>query len=487
MILILITGLNYFEGEYMMTNYIINKLTELKKEDIVSFHVPGHKSGKIYDRLGYREILENIYTLDTTEIEGTDNLHSPQEIIKLSQDRASKVFKSDRSIYLVNGTTCGIQASIMSVCKPKSKIIVNRDCHQSVINACILGDVTPIYVKSHVCKETNILKGVTPDSVKEVIDNNLDAKAIILTYPTYYGKTYDLKDICDYAHSKEMVVIVDEAHGAHLDLSDILPSYAINLVSDIVIQSTHKTLPSFTQSSMIHIKGNRVDYKKLMSILKIIESSSPSYLLISSLELAIDIYENHGKELMIEILSYIDSLKLKFKNIKGIRIHNDMDETKLFISLKELGINGYELDDILRNKYRIQAELCNHYGVLLIATIGNSKEDFNRLETALKEIISKCESSDFIEETYYPSTIPEMRLTPREAFYKDKKRVKINDAVGKISGEYIIPYPPGISLISPGEIITQEIITYIHQGIKNGMIVSGIKDSNLEFIDIIEN
>lgn len=469
-----------------MTNYIIDKLIELKNEDIVSFHVPGHKAGKIFDKLGYKNILEKIYTLDTTEIDGTDNLHNPEEMIKKSQDRASRVFNSDRTIYLVNGTTCGIQSAIMSTCEPKSKIIVNRDCHQSVINSCILGDVTPVYVESEICKETNRLKGVTYDNVKSIIDNNLDAKAVILTYPTYYGSIFDLKEICDYAHSKEMVVIVDEAHGAHLELSDRLPSSAINLGADIVIQSTHKTLPSFTQSSMIHIKGNRINYKRLMSILKIIESSSPSYLFMSSLELAVDIYEKHGKYLMSELLNEIDNFKLKFKDT-NIRIHNDMDETKIFISLREIGINGYDLDDILRNKYKIQAELCNHYGVLLIATIGNSKDDFKRLETALKEIISKYKRQDLIEETYYPSIIPKMKLSPRDAFYKDKKRVKINDAIGKVSGEYIIPYPPGISLISPGEIITQEIITYIHQGIKNGMIVSGLKDSKLEFIDIIEN
>ena len=469
-----------------MRNYIVDKLEQLRDEDIISFHVPGHKMGKIFDKLGYNNILEKIYTLDTTEIEGTDNLHNAKEVIKQSQERASRVFNSDKTIYLVNGSTCGIQAAIMSTCPPKSKIIVNRDCHQSVINSCILGDITPVYIDSEICRETNILKGINYSKAKEIIDNNLDAKAIILTYPTYYGETYNLRDICNYAHDKDMIVIVDEAHGAHLELSDRLPKSAINLGADIVIQSTHKTLPSFTQSSMVHIKGNRVDYNKLLSILRIIESSSPSYLFMSSLELAVDIYEKHGKELMESLLNNIDKFKDKFKSNHDVYIYNEMDKTKIFISLKNIGMTGYELDEILRSEYKIQCELSNHYGVLLICTIGNEEEDFICLETALKDILNKYKNKGAIEDTDYPVSIPKMKLTPREAFYKEKKRVKLKDSIGKISGEYIIPYPPGISLISPGEIISEEIITYIHQGIKNGMIVSGIKDTNLEFIDIIE-
>lgn len=469
-----------------MRNYIVDKLEQLRDEDIISFHVPGHKMGKIFDKLGYNDILEKIYTLDTTEIEGTDNLHNAKEVIKQSQERAARVFNSDKTIYLVNGSTCGIQAAIMSTCPPKSKIIVNRDCHQSVINSCILGDITPVYIDSEICRETNILKGVNYSKAKEIIDNNLDAKAIILTYPTYYGETYNLQDICNYAHDKDMIVIVDEAHGAHLELSDRLPKSAINLGADIVIQSTHKTLPSFTQSSMVHIKGNRVDYNKLLSILRIIESSSPSYLFMSSLELAVDIYEKHGKELMESLLNNIDKFKDKFKSNHEVYIYNEMDKTKIFISLKNIGMTGYELDEILRSEYKIQCELSNHYGVLLICTIGNEEEDFICLETALKDILNKYKNKGAIDDTDYPVSIPKMKLTPREAFYKEKKRVKLKDSIGKISGEYIIPYPPGISLISPGEIISEEIITYIHQGLKDGMIISGIKDSNLEFIDIIE-
>ena len=469
-----------------MSKLIIEELNNIVDNKLISFHVPGHKLGKIYDKLNYTNILNKIYSMDTTEIPGTDNLHSPEGIIKESQERASEVFKSDETYFLINGSTCGIQAAIMALCPPKSKIIANRDCHQSVINACILGDIDPVYINSEVDKDTNILKGINIDDAIKVIDSNLDAKAIILTYPTYYGMTYDLKRVCDYAHSKDIAVIVDEAHGAHLGLSEELPKTALEEGADIVIQSTHKTLPSFTQSSMIHIQGDRVNKEQLLSILKIIESSSPSYMLMASLEIAVDIYNKYGTKLMNELLNNIDKLKNSFKENNGIEFYETDDKTKIFISTINMGLIGYELETILREEYNIQVELSNYYGSLLICTIGNDNNDFKSLETALNEISEKYRTNRNIEKIEYPNNIPVKKLTPREAFYKEKKSVKIYESVGKICGEYIIPYPPGISLTSPGEIITNEIIDYMLFCKEKGMNVSGLKDSNLGQIQIIE-
>ncbi|MBC5997981.1 aminotransferase class I/II-fold pyridoxal phosphate-dependent enzyme [Romboutsia ilealis] len=469
-----------------MSKLIIEELNSIVDKKLISFHVPGHKLGKIYDKLNYKNTLNKIYSMDTTEIPGTDNLHSPEGIIKESQERASEVFKSDKTYYLINGSTCGIQAAIMALCPPKSKIIANRDCHQSVINACILGDIDPVYINSEIDKNTNILKGINIYDAIKVIDSNLDAKAIILTYPTYYGMTYDLKRICDYAHSKDIVVIVDEAHGAHLGLSEELPKTALEQGADIVIQSTHKTLPSFTQSSMIHIQGDRVNEGRLVSILKIIESSSPSYILMASLEIAVDIYNKYGTKLMDELLNNINKLKNSFKENNNIEFYDTNDKTKIFISTINMGLIGYELETILREEYNIQVELSNYYGSLLICTIGNDSNDFKSLETALNEISEKYRANKSIEKIEYPNNIPVKKLTPREAFYKNKKSVKIYESIGKICGEYIIPYPPGISLTSPGEIITKEIIDYILFCKEKGMNVSGLKDSNLGQIQIIE-
>lgn len=470
-----------------MKNVINDKLQEILNQELISFHVPGHKNGRIYERLGYKDIVTNLYKTDTTEIFETDNLHSPEGIIKQSQERASKVFKSEKSFYLVNGSTCAIEAAIMSCCRPKTKILINRDCHQSAINACILGDIDPVYIKGNICEKTNTIQGVDSEDVINLIDNNPDIDVIFLTYPSYYGMTFDLGKICDYAHKKNKIVIVDEAHGAHLGLSDKLPKTALEQGADIVIQSIHKTLPSFTQSSIIHIQGNRVNENNLKRFLRIVQSSSPSYMLMSSLELAVDIYEKYGYKLMDNLLIEIDKFEKKSAEIEGISVFNGDDTTKIFISFRDIGIKGYELENILRYKYKIQVELANYYGVLLICSIANESSDFENLYNALKDISIKYKTKNKLENIDYPNIIPKKYLSPREAFYKDKKLVDLDESIGKISAEYIIPYPPGISLTSPGEIITKEVVDYILLCKKYGMNVSGLKDDSLKTIEIVEN
>lgn len=469
-----------------MNTPIIDSLRKIVDDNIISFHMPGHKKGAIYKMLGYEDILENLYKLDTTEIPGTDNLHSPEECIKESLKRASEVFKSDKTFYLVNGSTCGIEAAIMASVNPKEKIILNRDCHQSAINSCIIGDIDPIYVNPSINKDSNTLSGVSFNDVKRVIDSNLDAKAVFLTYPTYFGDVFDLKSICSYAHEKGMTVIIDEAHGAHLGLSEKLPDTALSQGADIVIQSTHKTLPSFTQSSMIHIKGNRIDINKLTNMLRITESSSPSYLLMASLDIAVDIYEKNGFDLMDKLLSNIDEFKSELYKLKNIKVDESKDYTKIFLNTKKLGITGHELENILRENYNIQVELSNYYGVLLIATIGNTKDEFLKLKDVLFEIDKIYKKESYLKSVSYPIKLPKKILSPREAFYMDKKNVKIENSIGKISGEYIIPYPPGVSLVSPGEEITREVIDYIIECKSKGMNVNGVKDSELRFIQVID-
>lgn len=469
-----------------MNTPIIDSLRKIVDDNIISFHMPGHKKGAIYKMLGYQDILENLYKLDTTEIPGTDNLHSPEECIKESLKRASEVFKSDKTFYLVNGSTCGIEAAIMASVNPKEKIILNRDCHQSAINSCIIGDIDPIYVNPSINKNSNTLSGVSFDDVKRVIDSNLDAKAVFLTYPTYFGDVFDLKSICSYAHEKGMTVIIDEAHGAHLGLSEKLPETALSQGADIVIQSTHKTLPSFTQSSMIHIKGNRININKLTNMLRITESSSPSYLLMASLDIAVDIYEKNGFDLMDKLLSNINEFKSELYKLKNIKVDESKDYTKIFLNTKKLGITGHELENILRENYNIQVELSNYYGVLLIATIGNTKDEFLKLKDVLFEIDKIYKKEYHLKSVSYPIKLPKKILSPREAFYMDKKNVKIENSIGKISGEYIIPYPPGVSLVSPGEEITKEVIEYIIECKSKGMNVNGVKDSELRFIQVID-
>ncbi len=466
---------------------IIDKLNDIKNSEIISFHVPGHKNGKIFERLGYSDFKNNIVNIDTTEIPGTDNLHFPEEIIKKSQEIAANVFKSDHTFFLVNGTTCGIQAAIMSVCSLKDKIIVNRDCHQSVINTCILGDIEPIYVNPDIDKKNGISLGVKLDHIEKLIEKDDSIKVVLITSPTYYGINTDIKSISEYLHKKNKILIVDEAHGSHIGLSDRLGVSAIEQGADISIQSTHKTLPSFTQASMLHVKSDRVDINRLKSFLRIVQSSSPSYIMMSSIEISVQIYKRHGKELMEELIDNIDKTKDYIKKLNNIYLYEykNKDITKMYIITTSLNRSGYQIENILREKYKIQVELSNPYGVLLICTIGNDKNDFKKLRQALSYIDNEMGDKDLLE-IDYPNYIPEKAFNPREAFYSNKKSIPIKDAIGKICAEYIIPYPPGISLLSPGEIITKEIIEYVHKCKSIGMNITGIEDENLDFIKIID-
>lgn len=492
--------------------FFINRgLNKILEEGIVSFHMPGHKNGNLYNKLNYSNILSNLYKTDTTEIPGTDNLHSPEGIIEKSILKAQETFESGKTYFLINGSTCGIEATIMAICNPSEKLILSRDSHQSAVNACILGDIVPIYIKSQIDKYTNIQRGNTFESVKIMIDKNPDAKALFLTYPTYYGITFELEKMINYAHEKGITVIIDEAHGAHLGLSEKLPKTALQCGADIVIQSTHKTLPAFTQSSMMHIskkaiENKSIDTDRIEKMLKMTETSSPSYILMQSLEIAVEIYNQYGNELMEELINNIYDFKrrvkkiksdyelknkLKNKNLDFFSIYNENDLTKVFISSLEVGLTGYEFEEILRKEYDIQVELSNYSGVLLITTIGNEKEDFEKFEKALINIYEKSldEEREKIEPVDYPyEIIPELAITPRTAFYsRNKKNVKIEDAVGMICGENIVPYPPGVCMIAAGEIIPKEIMDYLKYCKQKGMEITGVKDSNFEYIQVIDN
>ncbi len=401
-------------------------------------------------------------------------------------DRASKVFRSDKSYFLTNGTTCGIYSAIMGVCNPKDKMIVNRDCHQSVINASILGDVDLVYGFCDIHENLSTVLNV--ENFINLIEENKDAKAILVTYPTYYGETFDLEKVCIKAHENNMIVIVDEAHGSHLGLSEDLPKSALSLGADIVIQSTHKTLTSFTQSSILHIKSDKVDSNRVENFLRIFQSSSPSYLLMTSLEISVDIYDKYGIELMKDLLNEIDKFKKYFVDNSDISIKNECDKTKIFIQIES--ICGYDLEEILRFEYDIQVELSNYYGVLLISSIGNDDSDFLKLRNALINIMKNNKKDKILDIDLEKvklglKNIPSKKFLLKESFYKTKKSVKIEDSINEVCGEFVIPYPPGVSIISPGEIITQEIIDTIMFYKKFNFSINGMKDSNLEYIEVI--
>lgn len=480
----------------MKEPFLLNKLLRIHQGNIISFHTPGHKNGKIFDKVFLKEFKNQLPYIDTTEIIGTDNLHNPKGIIKKAQEEAKEVFKSEETYFLINGSTCGIYSMIMGTTSPGDKIIIDRNCHQSVINAIILGELTPEYLYPEMDIENAIALGISPAMVEKKVMENPDAKAVVITYPTYHGIASDLKKIAEIVHRYDKVLLVDEAHGAHLGLSEELPMAALECGADVVVQSTHKTLPTLTQASMLHLQGGRIDREKIRFMLRLHQSSSPSYILMASLDLAVNIYKNHGKRLMEELLHNIKIFKSKIKEIEEISLMKDnivgkygikaIDITKLWISIKNNKINGYELENILRKKYHIQMELSNIYGILALTTIGNDKEDFEGLLMALADITEKKEEKANKNMPCFLYPMAKRVYTPREALYRKKQKMRLEESIGYISGEYLTPYPPGVPILIPGEIIDENMIRYVREMIFRGIEIIGLKDQNCEFIEVID-
>lgn len=478
---------------------IIDKLLKLNRQDIVSFHVPGHKNGRTYDKILYKNFKDVLYKLDTTEIPGTDNLHDAKEIIMESQRRASEVFKSEETFFLVNGSTSGIYSMIMASTSPGDKILVDRNCHQSVINACILGDLVPIYIYPDVDEKRGIAMGILSGEIETQLKKHSGIKVVMLTYPTYYGVACDLKKIEKIVHKYDKILLVDEAHGAHLGLSKKLPPPALSCGADAVVQSTHKTLPSFTQSSMLHIQGNRIDRDRLKFMLRMHQSSSPSYLLLSSLDFAVMVYKTEGKQLMKALLENIKNFRQEAKEIEGIDIMegnvtegkkaDSMDITRIYIGFEN--IMGYELEQKLRKDLNIQMELSDRRGVLGVTSIANTAQDFDKLLNALNKIskdikgrkIEQLQGTALKDNPAFENI--KQVFAPKEALYKNRKKVPFIKSHGYVSGEYITPYPPGVPLVMPGEKINNGIIQQVIYIINNGGKVLGLNDSIYRWIEVI--
>lgn len=343
--------------------YILEGLEKLLSENLTRFHTPGHKGKDCFPNI----LKENVQEIDFTEIPGSDNLHHAQEMIYQSEKRAARVFKAQRSYFLINGTTVGIQASILSVCNPGDKILVPRNCHRSVWSALIFGDIIPVYIAPQVHPKTGIALSISPEEVQRKLKQNPEIKAAIITYPSYYGTCSDIEKISKILHNENKLLLVDEAHGAHFVLHDQLPITALDAGADIAVQSTHKLLSSFTQSSMLHVGSNAICIERLEMFLSLLQSSSPSYLLMASLDFATKQAEKLGYKRWDDIIKWNKNVYNEIKNKTsmiplGIDIIGkygvvDFDVSRLLINVSPIGLKGIEVDQILRRRYGIQVEL----------------------------------------------------------------------------------------------------------------------------------
>lgn len=470
---------------------IFSALKEYIKEDVIPFDVPGHKNGVPSNEL--REYLgEEIFKFDVNSKINLDNLINPTGVIKDAQKLMANAFGVSEALLLVNGTTIGIQTMIMSVCKPGDRIIIPRNVHKSVLNALILCGIIPVYVEPEISHEYGIFLNIHEKKIMDAIRENSDCKAILLINPTYYGVTTNIKPIIDEAHKNNMIVLVDEAHGSHFYFNDKFPNPAMKLDADISCVSLHKTGGSLTQSSVLLINAKRVDAKKVKTTLNILQTTSASYILMSSLDVARKELVLKGNEKLDKVLDL--SIKAR-EGIKSLGSYSILDETdinrynmgaldisKLCICVKGIGISGFEAVNILRTECKIQMELGDMYNILAIISLGDSEENIDKLISGLKYIKDHYENSESLNYNFEKQKIPKAILTPREAYFMDKKYIAVEDSVGKISGDTIIIYPPGIPIVSLGEEINKEIAQYILDMIKQKVEVIGIINGEIAVV-----
>jgi len=466
---------------------LFNALKKYISDRPTPFHMPGHKLGKGFPA----DFLENIAALDLTEIAGTDNLHFPSGPIKEAQDLAAEAFGSKNSFFLVNGSTCGIHAIIMTICKPGDKLIVSRDCHKSVIGGLMLAGASPVYIRPEFNYDFGISAVVKVSEIENALRLHPDAAGVLITRPNYYGICSDIRAIAELVHSYGKVLAVDEAHGAHLKFHSALPESAMEAGADICVQSAHKTLAAFTQGAYLHVGSSRIELEKLKFYLRLLQTSSPSYIIMASLDVAREIMQRKGKEGLDQLINSIKGFKSKIEK-GGLPVTclsyvegGETDITRLVINVRGLGRTGFETDRKLREKYNIQVEMSDLCNIVCITTPADSTQDLEMLYRALEEIAMARKDGFF---TKYPEQlpieIPEQKLEPGKAMSSRGEEIALNDAAGRISRCVITPYPPGIPLVCPGEIITSETVKYIYNIINCGGIVNGVGD-NLE-VSVVE-
>ena len=447
------------------------------------FDVPGHHQGKIhtdFDKIFGKEI----YKKDINAPRGMDNLAHPHFAIKDAQDLFAKACNADYCKFLVNGSTSGNLIMIMSCLKANEKIILPRNIHKSVISAIVLSGAIPVFVMPEIDKQIEIVNQISYSDWKKAIDKNKDAKAIFIINPTYFGATCDLKKIVEYAHKNNMKVLVDEAHGSHFYFSKHSPITAMDAGADMATLSIHKTGGSLTQSSVLLGKGERVSRYDVNKTCNLITTTSPSSLLIASLDSARKFMVFHGNKHIYNAIKLAHETLIEINKIKGFIAHGkdyfkekgsySYDETKLVVELDKLEITGFDLYKILKDDYHIQIELAETYVFLLLFTVGSKKEDVLKLIDALKDISKRFYNPKIVyEDHHYLNGFPTLKIRPRAAYHAPLEVIKLDDAKGRISKETIMIYPPGIPIIIPGEVFSQEIINELNYYIKtNANIVS---------------
>ncbi len=472
---------------------IYEALKQFQRMRVVPFDVPGHKRGK-----GNRELTdflgEKCMSLDVNSMKPLDNLCHPVSVIKEAEELAADAFGAEHAFFMVGGTTSAVQGMVLSACKRGEKIILPRNVHRSVINALILSGAIPVYVNPETDQRLGISLGMSLSAVRKAIDENPDAKAVLVNNPTYYGICSDLRSIVRMAHEKGMRVLADEAHGTHFYFGKDMPVAAMAAGADMAAVSMHKSGGSLTQSSFLLI-GKGISAGYVHQIINLTQTTSGSYLLMSSLDISRKNLAVNGERIFAEVCRMAQYARDEINEIGDFYAYSrelingdtvfDFDVTKLSVNTLDVGLAGIEVYDILRDEYDIQVEFGDLGNILAYLSVGDRQRDLERLVSALFEIRRryKRDKSGLLRHEYID---PEVAATPQEAFYADKESLPIDRSAGHICSEFVMCYPPGIPILAPGERITPEILDYIRYAKEKGCSLTGPEDMNIRRLNVLK-
>lgn len=472
---------------------VYEALQQYRENRIVSFDVPGHKQGK-----GNPELTEFLgkqcMSVDVNSMKPLDNLCHPISVIKEAEELMADAFGAAHAFFMVNGTSSAVQAMVMSVCKRGDKIIMPRNVHRSSINALIVCGAIPVYVNPDMDKELGIPLGMTVKSVQQAIQQNPDAKAIIVNNPTYYGVCSNLREIVKIAHNAGMKVLVDEAHGTHFYFGDYMPLSAMSVGADMSAVSMHKTGGSLTQSSAL-LLGESMNEGYVRQIINLTQTTSASYLLMSSLDISRKNLALNGKKIFERVTSLASYGREEINKLGGLYAFSrelingdsvfDFDPTKISVHTRNIGLAGIEVYDILRDKYEIQIEFGDIGNILAIVSVGDRILNVERLISALSEIkrLYSKDPAGMLDHEYIE---PHVVCSPQEAFYAEKVQLPLKETLGKVCAEFVMCYPPGIPILAPGELVTEEALEYIIYAKAKGCNLTGAEDINTEKLNIMK-
>lgn len=494
------------------TTPLLDALRECASKRHAAFYTPGHKRGQGISQLLADLLGPRVFQADLPELPELDNLFAPEGVIQEAQQLAAAAFGAEHTWFLVNGSSTGIIAAVLATCSTGDKIIVPRNIHQSVIHGLILSGAIPIFVNPEYDPQLNISNSITPNAVATALKQHPEAKAIMMVYPTYYGVCGDVKEMATLAHQHGIPLLVDEAHGPHFAFHPDLPSPALSAGADLSVQSIHKVLGALTQASMLHIQGSWVNPQRISRALQLLQSSSPSYLLLASLDAARQQMALHGESLLTRTLQLADLARTRISEIPGLSVlaprspasktpgFMELDRTRLTVTVSALGLTGFEADEILHQQLRVTAELPSVEHLTFIISLGNTEVDIEQLVQAFttlsQEESHRSTSNPNVDifkrwkaellQVHPSSFILYPLVSPRDAFFSPTETLPLQETVERISAELVCPYPPGVPILMPGEVITPAALDYLQQILSLGGSVTGCSDHSLKTLKVVK-